>query len=383
MTRHTVLVLGLAGIAGCKALQQDPCEKAAAQIRGKYADCGLSVSDDEDTGASESPECTDAAAAETQCTADCYTAADCGVFTGEVTVDWADPRWTDYIFCLTDCSSAGSECQEGDTDCPVVPECPADTGSQAHPDFALVPASTFDMGCTPNQPYCDPDQVLHSVTLTHTYEVGATEVTQAEFQTTMGYNPSTFSTCGATCPVETVSWHEAAAYTNAVSRAAGLAECYTCTGESPAVQCVVAADPYTCAGYRLLTEAEWEGAARCGTDLRYAGSDAILDVGWVTENSCATTHPVAELVANACGLYDLSGNVHEWTQDWYGALSTSAATDPTGADPTAVPPPSERVFRDGAWSEVGVHASVAFRYRTDPARGWSTIGFRLARTSPN
>ena len=297
----TVLMLGFAGLAGCKSA----CEKADDQIRAKYVDCGLTVDNGEDT--SEPPACTEESATAAQCTADCISAAECGVFTGTVTPDWTDPAWTNYVYCLADCSSADTDvCADGDTGCNGVPECPADTGSQAHPDLVLVPASTFDMGCTPNQQYCDPDQVLHSVTLTHDYWVGVTEVTQGEFQAAMGYNPSTFSTCGPACPVETVSWHEAAAYANAASRAASLSECYTCTGSPPAVMCEVIVEPYACDGYRLLTEAEWEGAARCGTDLRYAGSDTILDVGWVTENSCATTHPVAELVPNGCGLYDMS-----------------------------------------------------------------------------
>ena len=73
----------------------------------------------------------------------------------------------------------------------------------------------------------------------------------------------------------------------------------------------------------------------------------------------------------------MSGNVQEWTQDGYGPLAPSAATDPTGATVA-----SERVFRGGAWSEVGAHASVAYRVRYSPDSGWSTIGFRLARSSP-
>ena len=240
-----------------------------------------------------------------------------------------------------------------------------------------VPASTFLMGCTDGQSDCDDDETEHSVTLTHDYFVGVTEVTQGQFQAVMGYNPASFTDCGADCPVEEVSWYESAAYANAMSDAGGLSQCYTCTGDGSSVECDVAGNPYDCTGYRLLTEAEWEGAARCGTDLLYAGSDDIFDVGWISDNSGDTTHTVAGLAPNACGLYDMSGNVWEWTQDWYDDYGSGAATDPAGPEWGSL-----RVVRGGDWGSGAGYAAVSGRGGGYPAGAGNGVGFRLGRSSP-
>lgn len=275
-------------------------------------------------------------------------------------------------FMLTACTPKATDdtANGGDTD--------ADTGSDTDTDagFVKIPASTFLMGCTDGQSDCDTDEPMHSVTLTHDYFVGVTEVTQGQFQAVMGYNPANFTDCGADCPVEEVSWYESAAYANAMSDAAGLSQCYTCTGDGSSVECEVAANPYDCSGYRLLTEAEWEGAARCGTDLLYAGSDDIFDVGWIYDNSGDTTHTVAGLAPNACGLYDMSGNVSEWTQDFYRNLPSGDVTDPAGQVG------SEPVLRGGNWSSVASSARVSRRALAGPDSVYSALGFRLARSSP-
>lgn len=209
-----------------------------------------------------------------------------------------------------------------------------DTGTVTHTasgvDLVSVCAQTFQMGCTSGAAPCQVDEILHNVTLTHTYNMGQTEVTQAEFGAVMGYNPSTLGTCGDDCPVENVTWHESAAYANAVSRAAGLACCYTCTGSGTSVTCTTSANPYTCSGYRLATEAEWEAAARCGTDLTYAGSNTIGLVGWYIGNALGLKQAVAEKYPNGCWLYGMTGNVWEWTHDGYGTYG-GTTTDPTGA----------------------------------------------------
>ena len=214
-------------------------------------------------------------------------------------------------------------------------------------------------------------------------DVGATEVTQRQFQTAMGYNPSYFVNCDSrgpdNCPVEGLDWHESAAYANAVSDAAGLQECYTCTGSGTNVECYGALNPYDCMGYRLLTEAEWEGAARCGTDTKYAGLDTYTDVAWTYENSSSNTHTVAELAPNACGLYDMSGNVGEWTQDWFDDYPLGSATDPIGAESGFY-----RVSRGGDWDTDTELATVSFRSHSVPADVSYTadVGLRLARSSP-
>lgn len=155
-----------------------------------------------------------------------------------------------------------------------------------------------------------------------------------------------------------------------------MTACYTCTGEGVSVVCENAMDAYACDGYRLLTEAEWEGAARCGTDLRYAGSDDVLEVAWIDQNSTGHIAPVAQRAPNGCGLYDLSGNVWEWTQDWYGLYAEGESVDPVG-------PPSGggHVGRGGTWDGPDWAARVAHRHNGHKTDG-SNIGFRIGRADP-
>lgn len=252
------------------------------------------------------------------------------------------------------------------------------------PGFVWIAPSTFDMGCTPGQSSCWDDETEHPVTLTHGFLVAATEVTQAQFENRMRYDPAYFTTCdtyGEDCPVEWVSWHESAAYANAESEAAGLQQCYSCTGIGPSVECESASNPYDCQGYRLLTEAEWEAAARCGHDTVYAGSNEITEVGWIDWNSGAMTHVVAELAPNDCGIYDMSGNVWEWTQDWYEPYDLSdprwaPETDPDGATSGTV-----RVFRGGGWMHDATYARISNRFNDIPERTSSGIGFRIGRSA--
>ncbi len=106
--------------------------------------------------------------------------------------------------------------------------------------------------------------------------------------------------------------------------------------------------------YRLPTEAEWEYSARAGsttafynggiTELYWGYDPNLSAIGWYCGNAGSTTHPVAQKQANAWGLYDMSGNVWEWVQDWYGAYPTGAVTNPTGASSSG----SSRVFRGGS-----------------------------------
>jgi formylglycine-generating enzyme required for sulfatase activity len=161
-----------------------------------------------------------------------------------------------------------------------------------------------------------------------------------------------------------------------MSDAAGLQECYTCTGAGTGVQCDVGPNPYDCTGYRLLTEAEWEGAARCGTDTTYAGSNTSTDVAWTAENS-DVTQTVAGLAPNACGLYDMSGNVWEWTQDGYYFYPSESVTDPIGEEAS-----SNRVRRGGGWDYGADNALVSYRDSLTPGSANGALGFRLARTSP-
>ena len=257
---------------------------------------------------------------------------------------------------------------------------PADAVTESDAGFVKIPASTFDMGDTPGQPYHSFG--VHSVTLTHAYYVGVTEVTQGQFQAVMGYNPAHFTDCDGlgpdNCPADQVNWYEAAAYANAVSDAAGLQECYTCTGSGRSVECEVGPNPYECRGYRLLTEAEWEGAARCGTDTAYAGSDTPADVAWTGENSNGSTHTVAALAPNACGLYDMSGNVAEQTQDWADDYPSGSVTDPMGGETG-----DYRIVRGGDWTyNDSSNATVSGRSVGGLIYRNSSVGLRLTRSIP-
>ena len=223
-----------------------------------------------------------------------------------------------------------------------------------------VEGGTFTMGATSEQRYeaYDGDEDVrdfgsdeeptHSVTLS-SYCIGETEVTQALWQAVMGSNPSYFS--GSNRPVEQVSWDDCQDF---IRRLNAL------TGES----------------FRLPTEAEWEYAARGGNKswgYNYAGSDNIDNVAWYGGNSGSQTHNIATKSPNELGLYDMSGNVWEWCQDWYGDYSSGSQTNPTG------PASGDfRVLRGGYWYFIKWFCRVTDRDFHDPSGRSYIIGLRLA-----
>ena len=252
-----------------------------------------------------------------------------------------------------------------------------------------VPAGCFVMGSSLADECRNDDELVHQVTLSHDLLVADHEVTQSEFLRLTGYNPSTAGSCGGDCPVESLSWHQAAAYTNALSTSAGLEPCYSCRGSGALVACTPApklAAIYDCRGYRLPTEAEWEYAYRAGNtgDLYNGpastcfGDDPLADrIGWYRANAVNAPHPVGKKDANAWGLRDMAGNIAEWIHDGYAPYPTAAGVDPSGAISADL-----HSLRGGSWflhvKEMrAASRSSATATRTDPA-----VGFRAVRAAP-
>jgi formylglycine-generating enzyme required for sulfatase activity len=225
--------------------------------------------------------------------------------------------------------------------------------------FILLPAGAFTMGSPSDELGRDSNEgPQHQVTLTQPFYIQQTEVTQAQWETVMGSNPSRFEGC-PTCPVEKVCWNDAQDFIVQMNL----------RGEGT---------------YSLPTEAQWEYAARAGSTTAYynggiietgIGYDPNLNaIGWYAYNSDSETHPVAQKAPNDWGLYDMSGNVWEWCQDRYGEYSSSAVTDPTGPSSG-----SSRVMRGGSWFNYATDCRSAFRNAFFPSYPDSREGFRLTR----
>ena len=216
-------------------------------------------------------------------------------------------------------------------------------------EMVKVEAGTFMMGATSEMkdPY-DNEKPIHQVTLTNDYYMGKYEVTQALWQAVMGSNPSYFK--GDNLPVEKVSWNDCQEF---ISRLNGM------TGRK----------------FRLPTEAEWEYAARGGKKSRgyqYSGSYNISDVAWCGGNSGSKTHSVGTKQANELGIYDMSGNVYEWCQDWKSSYYSSSQTNPTGATSG-----SGRVRRGGCWYGIGQYCRSSARGSSSPGLRYGYLGLRL------
>lgn len=221
-----------------------------------------------------------------------------------------------------------------------------------------VEGGSFLMGATAEQgsDASSREKPVHQVTLS-SYYIGETEVTQALWLTVMGNMPSNFT--GMQLPVEQVSWEDCQTFVAALN---------DLTGQQ----------------FRLPSEAEWEFAARGGNEsmgFKYSGSDNLPSVAWYSYNDSWDvrgtgyygTHPVATRNPNELMLYDMSGNVHEWCQDWYGAYDSSDQTDPAGPATGTT-----RVYRGGSWYFDEWFCRVSFRNSVSPSYTSYGIGLRLA-----
>ena len=193
------------------------------------------------------------------------------------------------------------------------------------------------------------------------------EVTQKEWTDVMGYNDSYLK--GDDLPVDSIRWYEAVRFCNRLSERQGLEPCY----DEKNWNCDFAKN-----GYRLPTEAEWEYAARGGRlskGYEYSGSDRVSDVAWYESNSYYKSHPVKTKKPNELGLYDMSGNVWEWCNDWY-EVSLGGGANPIGPASGLF-----RVHRGGSWNFDAGDCAVSYRNRWRPSNASITLGFRLARSA--
>ena len=213
-----------------------------------------------------------------------------------------------------------------------------------------VQGGTFTMGSSDDDADAYKDEKpAHSVTVS-SFWIGQTEVTQELWEKVMGKNPSNFK--GNKLPVEKVSWTDCQDF---------IKELNTKTGKK----------------FRLPTEAEWEYAARGGNKskgYKYSGGNDIDKVAWYKDNSSEKTHDVGTKTANELGIYDMTGNVHEWCSDWYSNsyYSNSPTTNPQGPSTG-----SYRVLRGGSWFNYAEGCHVANRFNYGPVGRDFDLGLRL------
>jgi formylglycine-generating enzyme required for sulfatase activity len=264
--------------------------------------------------------------------------------------------------------------------------------------LVYVPAGSFQRDAT----------ATNISVITQAYRMSAHEITRAQFLAVMGTDPSDISySSGTTDPVQMVNWYHAIAFCNKLSIAEGLTPVYDVATVSDWAGLAYASIPtsdntdwnaatanWEANGYRLPTEMEWMWAAMGATADRsngytgtginttgYAkafagstGSNAIGDYAWYSVNSGNKTHAAGTKIANELGLYDMSGNVWEWTWDWYATHPTGTQTDYRGAASG-----TRRVVRGGSWGSSATGCTVAIRGSGSPYSRDFSVGFRVVR----
>ncbi|WP_264550370.1 formylglycine-generating enzyme family protein [Flavobacterium sp. N2820] len=245
-------------------------------------------------------------------------------------------------------------------------------------DLIQVKGGTFKMGSKNSDTSAELDeQKEHSVTL-NTFEISKFEVTVWEWKQFIKANKMKMPIKPSwgwqdNYPINGITWNEAIAYCNWLSTKEKLQPCYSKKG--PNFVCNFKAN-----GYRLPTEAEWEFAAKGGTNskgFRYSGSDKLEDVAWYKVNSNGQPHTVGTKLPNELGIYDMSGNVWEWCWDWYNKdfYKLEKGDNPKGPEMG-----ERRTVRGGSWDSKSNYVRPANRISTIPSKTHEFYGFRIART---
>jgi formylglycine-generating enzyme required for sulfatase activity len=217
-------------------------------------------------------------------------------------------------------------------------------------DMSYIPAGSFVIGSWDQTGSPSNERPQHRVTISRPMAVMRNLVTQEQWWSVMGSDPSKFK--GVQRPVDSISWNEASEFCDRLSASSNL------KGEFK---------------YRLLTEAEWEYAARAGSRFQEYGEPS--NIAWYFDNSGNRTHSVGLKQPNKWGLRDMLGNVWEWTADWYGGYSEERQTDPKGPA-TGV----KRVVRGGGWDTDEDDIRVSLRTGSNPDGHLNDVGLRICRT---
>ena len=225
------------------------------------------------------------------------------------------------------------------------------------------------------------EKPVHRITLSP-FWMSRTEITQGVFETVMGKNPSSFAG-NKNRPADSVSWYDAVEFCNALSIKAGLKPVYIIsksrkdpqnTNPSDTLKWTITVSA-NADGFRLPTEAEWEFACRAGTESPYFnGQKADKDYSWFEKNADDATHDVAKKKANPAGLFDMTGNVWEWCQDWHDESYYRVSAELNPAGPASG---SEKILRGGSWINSGENMRSSVRNWSSPAEASNNMGFRV------
>ena len=231
----------------------------------------------------------------------------------------------------------------------------------------LIPSGSFFMGCiSERDPQCQKDEKPpHKMEIQHSFYMMKSEVTQKMALEVVGINPSKQQVLSH--PLENVSWTDALTFANKLSELEGKEKCYGVINKQ-----IVWEKGFECSGWRLPTEAEWEYAARAGTDYAYSGGNNPKDFAWYKENSYGSHNPVCTKKENSFGLCDMSGNVFEWVWDGIHSYPNKTAYYSNG---------NTRVFRGGCYFFSTYDLRNAIRGSNPTSFRDQRLGFRLVRTA--